>query len=171
MQVVCVSTARWHVCSHILARTHNQLYHVRTVSLSDEMPKTSQKYDVLGRATIILEPLQQWEFPSNIIDLSVHPSRGVGVAFMTCRDGSLYSWSAAEGQEVYRDLEYHEAEWSPYAVPTILCFVSRVGSNCTALISDPRQILFSPILIILPRCHHGHSPHHLFTCNASVWEY
>ena len=76
--------------------SHNQLFHLRTISLSDEMPKT-RKYDVLGRATTMLEPLQQWEFPSNIIDLSVHPARHV-IAYISCRNGNIYQWTA----EVYK---------------------------------------------------------------------
>jgi hypothetical protein len=97
VQVVCASTSRWNACSHVLARTRNQLFHVRTVSLSDEMPKTAKKYDVLGRATVVLEPLQQWQFPHNIIDLSVSPLSGACLAFITCKGGNVYSWSATEG--------------------------------------------------------------------------
>jgi hypothetical protein len=97
VQVVCASTSRWNASSHVLARTHNQLFHVRTVSLSDEMPKTATKYDVLGRATVVLEPLQQWQFPHDIIDLSVSPLSGACLAFITCKGGNIYSWSATEG--------------------------------------------------------------------------
>ena len=112
VQVACVSTARWNTCSHILARTNNQLFHLRTISLSDEMPKTTQKYDVLGRATTVLEPLQQWEFPSNIVDLSVHPARHMCIAYISCRNGKIYQWTASEGvKEVYKGSECLEAEW------------------------------------------------------------
>jgi hypothetical protein len=120
-QVMCVSTSRWNSCSHILARTENTLFHCRTISLSDEMPKAPNKLSIKGRGSVILEPLQQWQFPWNIINVSASPNN-VSQALILCRGGKMYRWNLTEGVS--------ELSCSPRLAPTpSLKFMPGTGKN------------------------------------------
>eukprot|EP01041_Mallomonas_annulata_P009618 gene9618-20000_t len=100
-QLESAGTSQWNTCSHMLARSSTRVTHVRTVRVFDHTTHSyndnrHSKGPVEAYDPVILEPLQMWQLPDTILDMSTHPS-SLSLAVMLTKHMRLHTWDPIGG--------------------------------------------------------------------------
>lgn len=93
-------------CSHLLARTSSELFYMRTLNITDHIPtnhnshknkiKSSEKQEL----EILLEPLQKWQCPFELLSMTTSPSEWSYASFLST-SGNLFIWNPLDGLKKY----------------------------------------------------------------------
>ena len=97
IDVMLAGKSNWNESSFLLARTRGELFSLKSTALDEFMAETRQP----TTPAVIVEPLQKWQFPSELLSLSTFPTPPLSLALALCKDGQLYSWSPVEGVVPY----------------------------------------------------------------------
>lgn len=116
-QILRCGTSMWSSCSHIIVRTSDSnIYHLRTVNIDDHTPRSDFKKSAwpttnskqlhdkspsnLAQGVFILEPLQRYQLPNEIVHMSASKSAWIGSVLLSL-NGQIYSWTPLEGMHAY----------------------------------------------------------------------
>ncbi len=103
-----IGTSAWQSTSHLLSRTSTELFHVRTVILSDHIPgddfalrrenqQWNQNKHKLSDDFCLLEPIQKWTLPCEIVHLAASPNNTLSYVVALSDTGRLYQWTPCRG--------------------------------------------------------------------------
>jgi hypothetical protein len=105
LDVLSLGTSNWGLECNIAACTRNELYHVRTVSVSDyQAPeefntKLNKQRKGIPFENVILEPMQRWTLSSNIVCSAASPLNSSSSPYMICltSNGRVQLWNPSRG--------------------------------------------------------------------------
>jgi len=103
IQVLTAGSSHYGSSSHLLARTQNEVYYMRTVSLDDIKAPTPSKYSLnmtIDHTPLVLEPIQKFILPFNISDMSTTPTSNWSNAKIITKCGKFYSWNPTTGIDI-----------------------------------------------------------------------
>jgi hypothetical protein len=89
-------------CSRLLARTSSELFYMRTVNITDHMStshnnhKSNPILSTTPEVEMLLEPLQKWQCPVELISMSTSPSEWSYASFLST-SGTLFMWNPLDG--------------------------------------------------------------------------
>jgi hypothetical protein len=115
-QILRCGTSMWSSCSHMIVRTSDSnIYHLRTVNIDDHTPRSDYRKSSwpkpngqlqtkstsrLSQDVVILEPLQRYQLPKEIVHMSASKSAWIGSVLLSL-SGQIYSWTPVEGMHAY----------------------------------------------------------------------
>jgi hypothetical protein len=112
MQTLHAGYSNWGQTSLVLARTRSEIFYVRTAGLDEVCCDDAAREDIPTSASMasasasasalppaaptILEPVQRWQLPVEISDMSCSQS-GWGSACILAKNGRLFTWTPTDG--------------------------------------------------------------------------
>lgn len=100
-EMVTAGTLHWGTVSNLLLRTSAEIYHVRTLGLSEWMPSLKDDSDAPPASyltsPVILESVQKWQLPEELCSLSGSSASQWGTAAILGASGCVYTWTLADG--------------------------------------------------------------------------
>eukprot|EP00981_Chlorochromonas_danica_P011671 scaffold4203_cov166-Ochromonas_danica.AAC.17 len=103
-QIVAAGQSNFNTSSNILASTLAEIYLLSTLSAEEVSPR-------LNSHGFMLEPLQKWQLPDEVIDLSGSQSH-LPTALCLTKRGSVYQWSPSLGMHKVASVDEAEETWS-----------------------------------------------------------
>jgi hypothetical protein len=102
IEIAAAGSPSFESCSHLLARTSSELFYMRTVNITDHIPTShnNHKSNPILSATpeveMLLEPLQKWQCPVELISMTTSPSEWSYASFLST-SGTLFMWNPLDG--------------------------------------------------------------------------
>jgi len=114
--------SNWGNRVHLLARTRAEIFHVATTRVAQLAPKTRVNAAESRQPmdSVILEPLQKWQLPSEILSLTTpsHVSESLGCILAS--SGQLFTWNLSQGVLPYSSAEKLFPQW-PTDLTSLAC--------------------------------------------------
>ena len=86
----------------LLAQTRAQIFSLKTTSMDEYIDLNNsigaqQQHSSSSKPTVLLEPLQMWQLPSEILSMTTFTRSHYSMALALTNDGQLYSWNPTDG--------------------------------------------------------------------------
>ena len=119
VEVMTTGVSAFHSCASLLARTHSEVFYLRTVNINDHTPIHFQGAEGSGPRAfhhqgkgrelgteIMLEPLQKWQLPTEIASMSTSVTAWSHAAILGT-NGKLFTWNPVGGLVQHSQEDMH----------------------------------------------------------------
>ena len=118
VEVMTTGVTACHSCASLLARTHSEVFYLRTVNIDDHIPihyqgseggfsqHSQQGFLNQPGIEIMLEPLQKWQLPTEIASMSSSITAWSYAAILGT-NGKLFTWNPVGGLIQHSDEEMY----------------------------------------------------------------
>lgn len=107
LSTALAGSSNWGETAHLLSVTRSEVIHTKTTRVGDHLPQhdhpcysakvASSAVGSNMRDSVVLEPVQKWQLPDEIVCVDTAKSPSLSLAVILAHSGRLYTWNPLEG--------------------------------------------------------------------------
>lgn len=107
LSTALAGSSNWGETAHLLSVTRSEVIHTKTMRVGDHLPQqdhprysakvTSSAVGSNMGDSVVLEPVQKWQLPDEIVCVDTAKSPLLSLAVILTQSGKIYTWNPLEG--------------------------------------------------------------------------